>query len=110
MAKPQITTRHWQFLRALAQYGSIGAVARNEHHSETVVRRHLKDLSRACSVEVIDTSEGAARVTAAGMLLLERFAPIRDQQEFVDHRMRHLLTLREEDLSHGEAMARSVSG
>lgn len=99
MANPQITVRHWQFLRALSEYGSIGSVARNLHHSETVVRRHLKDLSLACSVDVIDTSEGVARVTSQGMVLLERFAPIRDQQEHIDHRLQSLLSLREEDLT-----------
>ncbi|GAB3166483.1 hypothetical protein GCM10027059_25660 [Myceligenerans halotolerans] len=98
MANPQITARHWQFLRALAKHGSIGRVARNEHHSETAVRRHLRDLSQACVVKVIDTSDGVARVTTGGMLLLEKSAPILDEQEFVENRLQRLLTLREEDL------------
>ncbi|UZN02619.1 helix-turn-helix domain-containing protein [Cellulomonas sp. S1-8] len=105
MAKPQITARHWQFLRALARHGSIGSVARNEHHSETAVRRHLKDLSRACAVEVVDTSDGVARVTDAGMMLLDRLAPILDEQEWVASRMQELLTLREEDLADGKLVS-----
>lgn len=108
MANPQITARHWQFLRALAKHGSIGNVARNEHHSETAVRRHLKDLSQACAVEVIDTSDGVARVTAAGMLLLDRSAPILDEKEFVESRLQHLLTLQEEDLLMGEVLLRAA--
>ncbi|WP_123815220.1 helix-turn-helix domain-containing protein [Myceligenerans xiligouense] len=99
VANTQITARHWQFLRALARHGSIGSVARNEHHSETAVRRHLRDLSHACAVEVVDTSEGIARVTAAGMVLLDRLDPILDEQEYVTGRMQQLLTLREEDLA-----------
>ncbi|WP_460754720.1 hypothetical protein [Myceligenerans cantabricum] len=95
-------------MRSLARHGSIGSVARNEHHSETVVRRHLKDLSRACAVEVVDTSDGVARVTSAGMLLLDRFAPIHDDQEFVQDRLQRLLTLRESDLIFEEVMARTV--
>lgn len=109
MAKPQITVRHWQFLRALARYGSIGSVARNEHHSETVVRRHLKDLSRACAVDIIDTSSGVARVTSAGMLLLARFAPIHDDQESVEQQMQRLLIMREEDLTSPAAMPDMVT-
>lgn len=98
MANPEITARHWEFLRALAKHGSIGSVARNEHHSEPVVRRHLKDLSRACAVEVVDTSNGAAQVTTAGLVLLDRYSPLLSEQEHVAGRMQRLLTLREEDL------------
>lgn len=98
MANPQITVRHWQFLCSLARHGSIGSVARHEHHSETVVRRHLKDLSRACSVDIIDTSSGVARVTPAGKLLLDLFAPIGDDQATIEQQMQHLLTVREDEL------------
>jgi DNA-binding transcriptional LysR family regulator len=98
MPNPQINVRHWEFLRALARHGSIGSVARNEHHSETAVRRHLRDLARACAVEVVDTSEGVARVTAAGMALLDRLTPLLDEQECLASRMQQLLALREEDL------------
>jgi hypothetical protein len=64
----------------------------------------LRDLSRACAVEVIDTSDGVARVTCAGMLLLEKSAPILDEQEFVESRLERLLTLREEDLPPAEGL------
>ncbi|MDQ1305225.1 MAG: hypothetical protein QG671_1056 [Actinomycetota bacterium] len=104
MQNPQISARHWEFLRALARHGSIGNVARNEHHSETAVRRHLRDLAQACAVEVVDTSEGVARVTTAGMVLLDKLAPILDEQESLASRMQQLLTLREEDLVRDEKL------
>ncbi|WP_460887165.1 hypothetical protein [Promicromonospora xylanilytica] len=47
---------------------------------------------------MIDTQEGVTQVTAAGLLLLERFEPIDDEQERVRERLDQLLRIREPEL------------
>lgn len=98
VSKAAITIRNWQFLRSLANHGSVSGAARHEHHSDSVVRRNIKALANACAVEIIRTEEGVTRVTEAGQELLDRFALIEHEFDMVSERLHELVTLTEEDL------------
>lgn len=98
MTNTAITIRNWQFLRALAVHGSVCGAARNEHHSESVVRRNIKALADACAADIICTEDGVTRLTEAGRRLLDRFALIEGEIDLINKSLDELLTMDEDEL------------